>query len=281
VRIDFYVATVRLPAFELIPRVCEALGGTVKAVDAPKHKRQYQHAVQFRNLSSERVDGIARWGGNGGGVNLDFSGEPSATVGDWLREAYPRHHSPSRMDVCEDLLAPGLFDDLFRIGRDLAQASNPRIQINRLGDWDDLERGRTVEFGSRDSISQLVVYEKGLQLAGKGIEAPRDHVRIEHRIRPNKALRHRLPLMDLPSTWGLRDFPKDMLERATGLSVERFHVPELPTSEEARWAAHSQQWGKHVLRWAGDDPAGFIERVRAEVDARAAAKAVTRMARRG
>ena len=271
-RIDFYVATVRLPAFDLVPLVCKALGGTVETVDAPKAARQYQHAVQFRNLTSERVDGIARWGGNGGGVNLDFSGEPSATVGDFLREKYPHHHSPSRMDVCEDLVAPGLFDALFEFGRDLAQRSSPRIQINRQGDWDDLERGRTVEFGSRESVSQLVVYEKGLQLIGKGIDAPRDHVRIEHRIRPDKALRHRLPMMGLPSTWGLRDFPKAMLEFACGIAVERFHVPEMPTSEEARLAAVSQQWGAHLIRWMEKDPHAFLNWLRDQQYERAEVK---------
>lgn len=277
-RIDFYVCTARLPAFDLIPMVCKALGGTVEPVEAPKHARQYQHAVQFRNVSSERVDGIARWGGNGGGVNLDFSGEPSAVVGDWLRENYPSHHAPSRMDVCEDLLGPGLFDAIFEFGRDLAQRSSPRIQINRQGDWDDLERGRTVEFGSRESVSQLVVYEKGLQLIGKGIDAPRDHVRIEHRIRPDKALKRRLPAMDLPSTWGLRDLPRAVLEMASGLAVDRFHVPELPTSEETRRAAFSQQWGAHCLRWYDADPAGFIAWLRDEQMARAALKIRPRVA---
>lgn len=261
-RIDYYAGTARLPAFGLIPMICKALGGSVEALDAPKYSRQYQHAVQFKNLTSERVDGLARWGGNGGGVNFDFSGEPSSIVGDWLRQTYPLHHSPSRMDVCEDLVGPGLFDAIFEHGRDLAQSSSPRIQVNRLGDWDDLERGRTVEFGSSSSVSQLVVYEKGLQLIGKGIDAPRDHVRVEHRIRPDKALRQSLPALDLPQTWGLRDFPKAMLEFATGRAVERFHVPELPTSEEARWAAFSQQWGKHVLRWADADPAALLARLR-------------------
>ena len=249
-RFDWYTATVRdVPVYDLIDPILALGQGQWDAVPRPGKARQYQHAVEVLNLNTERTEGWVRWGGNGGGVLVDFSGEAAHPVAEYLREHHKAAHGPSRSDVCVDLRGPGLFDELHRIGVDLAGSSHPRISVRSEGDWTWFEAGRSLYFGSSQSQVQVVVYEKGLQLRGKGIDAPPDLVRIELRLRPVKELRRWLPGMDIPSMWGASEFSRQMLERATAIAVDRVVVPEQPVADDVRFAAYVDQWGAHFLRW--------------------------------
>lgn len=264
-KIDFYVATVKgVEAFELARQIQEVGQGAWDLQDAAKKARQYQHAMALVNLSTERTEGFIRFGGNGGGVNVDFSGEASSAVGDFLRSEYKQQHSPSRMDICVDRRGASLFDDIVDHGMQLANASHPVIHTSVAGNWKqpELGEGRTIYFGSSSSEVQLVVYEKGLLLRKEGLpDAPADLVRLELRIRPSRSLRPWITSFDLQELWGARDFTKAMLERFTGLSVERFTIPDVKPGDEARFDAYCLQWGAHFLRWSQGDPAAFRDRV--------------------
>lgn len=262
-RFDWYTATIRdVHAASVQDSILSLGGGLWDAMPRGDKARQYQHAVEFKNLDSERTEGWMRWGGNGGGVLVDFSGEAADPVANLCRTVYAGNHSPTRADLCVDLRGPGLFDALHAYGVELAGAAHPRIGVRHDGDWTWLEKGRTLYFGSSQSATQVVIYEKGLQLLGKGIDAPRDLVRLELRLRPGREMRRYLPAMDLPSMWGLSKFSAAMLERATFTAVERFRVPDAPIADEKRFAAFCEQWGMHVLRWGATDPAAFLLRVR-------------------
>lgn len=249
-RFDWYTATVRdVAAYDLIHGILALGDGLWDGVPRPGKARQYQHAVEVLNLNTERTEGWVRWGGNGGGVLVDFSGEASHPVAEYLRQKHGKAHGPSRSDICVDLRGPDLFDQLHRAGVELAGNSHPRISVRSEGDWTWMEAGRSLYFGSSQSEVQVVIYEKGLQLLGKGIDAPRDLVRIELRLRPHKEARRWLPGMSIPDMWGASEFSRKMLERATAISVDRFKVPEIPAADDARIDAFADQWGAHYLRW--------------------------------
>lgn len=271
-RFDWYTATVRdVPVHALMDQVLGLGFGLWDGRPAPGKARQYQHAVQVVNLSTERTEGWFRWGGNGGGVLVDFSGEAAHPVAEYLRQTHGGSHGPSRSDVCIDLRGPGLFDALHAAGVELAGQNHPRISVRSEGDWTWLEAGRSLYFGSSQSQVQLVIYEKGLQLLGKGIDAPRDLVRLELRVRPCRELRRFLPSMDLAGMWGLSDFSRQMLEFATSTAVERVRIPEIPAADETRFAAFVDQWSTHVLRWMDGDPEAFRGRIVAARNRRRAA----------
>lgn len=261
-RFDWYTATVKgVPAYTLQDAVSSLGEGLWEPVKREGKARQYQHAVEFVNHTTERTEGWMRWGGNGGGVLLDFSGEAADPVARFLREFHPGCHSPSRLDLAVDLRGPTLFDELHAQGVHLAGKTHPRTKVRQDGDWTWLEDGRTLYFGSSQSACQLVVYEKGLQLLGKGIEAPRDMVRLELRVRGDRELRRFLPRMEPEAMWGLSELPRNMLEFATGRAVEKVRVLEFPTADEARFEAFADQWGAHVQRWVDRDGADVFFRL--------------------
>lgn len=249
--VDAYVATVNgTPAYDVVNGLLDVFGGEVQAVDNPRKSRQYQAAAAFQNVTTGRTEGIVRFGGNGGGVNVDFTGQCSELVASHLRTTYPHTHSPSRVDLAVDLTGPGLFDATYDALVPLAKAQHPRVEIEPRGDWVYREKGRSAYFGSRQSVCQTVLYQKGLQqIHEEGSDADPDWVRLELRVRPDRSLRPQMAGLDLHSLFGLRAFPRACYEAFTGLSCTPVEYPKLLTSEESAFAAFCDQYGAKYLRW--------------------------------
>ena len=87
-------------------------------------------------------------------------------------------HQVSRVDACIDVVDPEFFD--WCNGELVKTALKNRIRLDQVGDW---ERGisRTRYLGSRQSMVQICMYEKGYQVGGDP-----DWVRLEVRVRPSK-----------------------------------------------------------------------------------------------
>ena len=106
-----------------------------------------------------------------GSRSPEFARIVRTVVDDWRWE-----FSPSRVDACIDWIEPGLFDELAHLA--LAFAVERGIKINQQGDW---QRGqaRSLYLGARESVVQLVIYEKGYEAGGDV-----NWVRFEVRVRP-------------------------------------------------------------------------------------------------
>jgi hypothetical protein len=131
------------------------------------------------------------WGGEGNqglGVNCKTTSDESPVLAKAL-STFPAMHLPTRIDSAVDWRESGLFDSLSNHLIEYAKAN--RIKIDQQGDWARGE-SRTLYIGSKCSPVRLVLYEKGYEQGG---DAPRDWVRLEARIKPNKVHRHRI------STW--------------------------------------------------------------------------------
>lgn len=138
------------------------------------------------------------WGGNPG-VNVTSTSEHAPALARALSEAFPLHHSPTRVDACVDWVEQGLFDEIAR--KLIRFSTDNRLAINQQGDW---VRGqaRTLYIGSKSSPVRLVLYEKGYEQGG---DAPREWVRLEVRVRPKREHRAQVarwePIDAFGSAW--------------------------------------------------------------------------------
>lgn len=128
------------------------------------------------------------WGGQGNqglGVNCKTTSDESPVLERALRD-FGAIHLPTRIDSAVDWREPGLFDSL--ANHLIEYAKENRLHIDQQGDWARGE-SRTVYIGSKSSPVRLVLYEKGYEQGG---DAPRDWVRLEARIKPNREHRSRI-----------------------------------------------------------------------------------------
>lgn len=137
-------------------------------------KNGYESAASIKRGDNELI--TLMWGGNTG-INVKATGNNSPEAATYLRRFGP--HKVTRADACLDYSEPGLFDRLSNTL--LAYAVEKKIKINQQGDW---ERGtaRTLYLGSRSSVVQLVMYEKGYQADSDDL----NWVRLEVRVYPKK-----------------------------------------------------------------------------------------------
>ena len=170
-RWDWYQATVHEASASAVCRHLEkSFPGSVTTPGYAKNG--YLHGAVI--VLDEKPICEIWWEGNPG-VQVKASGENSPGVCQALREGHFKHRV-SRADACEDWKEKGLFDRLADHLRSYAIKHN--IKLNQQGDWTRGE-SRTLYLGSRKSVAQLVLYEKGYQTG-----TDPTWVRLEARIFP-------------------------------------------------------------------------------------------------
>lgn len=196
------------------------------------------------------------WGGNTG-VNCKSTSEESPALAAALRE-FGKPHLPTRIDSCIDWQNPDLFDSL--TGALIKFAQDNRLSINQQGDWIRGE-ARTLYIGSKDSPVRLVVYEKGYE---QGLDAPKDWVRMEVRIRPKREHRASVALWEPDHAFQASWVPdalqclgwSDLVKLSVGTVWRR------SDAERARFAL-IKQYGSTLASWA--DELGSWEVLAAEL----------------
>jgi len=187
------------------------------------------------------------WGGQPG-VNCKTTSDESHVLAKALK-AFDHPHRPTRVDSCIDWEEDKLFDTMAKAL--IKFAKNPPglkqgLKINMQGDW---IRGiaRTLYVGSTSSPVRLVLYEKGYEQGG---DAPLNWVRLEARVRPNKAHREEvstwLPEHAFAAGW-IADAAKmiglaDLEKRAVGT------VWKATDDEKTRFAM-LKQYGPALRKW--------------------------------
>lgn len=270
-RVDAYTATVAAPAEEVIDFLLAALPERERlqvGKDGAVNRWKYDHGLAIFDGRSA-VAGV-RWGGNGGKTNIELKGSVAPDTFGLIRAHYP-DHGCTRLDVALDLAAPGLFDDTLAKLRAIAHGSNPRIAMTPDGDWEYGEKGRTMYFGSRESQTRVVLYEKGLELAAKsGLAAhffDRNHVRLELRLKPDKASEKALLASLAPeASWGWSPWAAKALEAFTGLSAVRVELPARETDDERTWRALVAQYGRFLDRQADGHWHNITARLRTQCE---------------
>lgn len=187
----------------------------------------------------------ACWGGNTG-VNCKTTSDESPVLAEALR-SFHASHLPTRVDACMDWVESGLYDSLAAFMIEFAM--NNRLSITQQGDWIRNE-GRTLYVGSKDSVVRLVLYEKGYEQGGN---APREWVRVEVRIRPDRKQRQ------MVSTWSAETafeagWCADAFSALGWEDLKRKSVgkPWVPSDDERARLALCKQYKAILEKWVGE-----------------------------
>jgi DNA relaxase NicK len=230
--------------FGLEPRVC----------DGPK-VRFYARNTVIIEPSGHRLLSV-RSGGQNPHPFVECKGEASPFVCGFLRGRYD--HNPSRIDVCEDRRAAGLFHRLHRLSKRIAKRYG--IQWRPEGDWSTPDAGRTIYIGSRSSQLMVRIYEKGIKFA-KDSGAPttdelRNWIRIEVEFKPQNPVSRRLARTIEPSAiWGSAQWLADFAQEAFAMEAERININQRRESDQAR-----------ALRFMGSQYGGHLRALYSELD---------------
>lgn len=224
-RFDWYTATtdtVRGP--DLVDELYGVFSDMdYKGLTVESHRKVYRYdsALAIKDEAGQLC--IVRWGGNGGGTNVEANGPSAVPVSSYLRSEYPDHRV-TRMDACVDREKPGLFD-LFVPGL-LAIADAHSITVDHTGDWHRAERGRTLYLGGRESEKRIRFYEKGHQLRAEGHpQASPDLCRLEAVIRPEQRdAKHRAATMSPQDCFGASLWLRESLAAYAGLDAPEIRL---------------------------------------------------------
>lgn len=140
--------------------------------------KQYAHAINLKR--GDRVIMHLCWGGHNIGLHVISTGSISHDVAMWMREKFLGLYGVSRADVRMDTITEGMFDYLIKVSGDFA--IQRKVKTNHQGDWLTGKAGRTLYIGSKDSVVQVRIYEKGKKEGGDP-----NWVRIEIQVRPAKS----------------------------------------------------------------------------------------------
>lgn len=140
--------------------------------------KQYTHAANLKR--GDRVIMHLCWGGHNIGLHVVSTGSVSHDVGEWMQDCFKGLYGVSRADVRMDTTTDGVFDYLVKVAGDFA--IDRKIKTNHQGDWLTGKAGRTLYLGSKDSVVQVRIYEKGKKEGGDP-----NWVRVEIQVRPSKA----------------------------------------------------------------------------------------------
>lgn len=143
----------------------------------PPRVRQYMRAVNI--VRGSRVIAHVCWDGCNDGLHLISTGSIADDVAKWLMDNYSEEYSVSRADVRIDFVEDGAFEFLTELAFKFSKEK--KIAPNYQGDWLTGEKGRTLYLGSKSSVAQVRIYEKGKKEGGNP-----NWVRIEAQVRPAK-----------------------------------------------------------------------------------------------
>lgn len=121
------------------------------------------------------------WGGCNEGIHLLSTSFVSHEVEVWLKENWEGSYIVSRADVRIDSISTGSFEYLYGLCKEVSDLLD--IKRNQVGDWDveGSPSGRTYYLGSKSSVAQVRLYEKGKLEGGD-----KDWSRLEIQVRPSK-----------------------------------------------------------------------------------------------
>lgn len=266
-RFDWYAATVRDDWFAVERAIVAGLGLS-SAAGIPVHG--YESARDFVD-DAGHVAARMLYGGNNGHPHVWASGDDTCSLVQLLRHEWPaqqlgpagvRDHYVTRADSAIDYrdgAGAVAWAAIYDAAVELAKDKN--LRLGTVGDWitPDAERiyGRTLYVGSPKSDVQVRLYEKGLQLREQLVDelerelVPRDWVRLEVRVRPQKESRHVAGAADATALWGFAKWTQQLLARVESIDVPRVSIATTRETDDERAVGHLvKQYGKTLARLA-------------------------------
>jgi DNA relaxase NicK len=247
VRFDWYAATVREPAADVVDQLAAALGATTA-----RGAGLYGYAEQVQLHRGEEKVGSVLHGGKNPWPHVSATGSHAPAMAEQLRQLHPERHAVTRMDACEDLDdGDGTWAQLY--APLLALALERNLTIDQAGDWARERDGRTFYVGSPRSAVRVRLYEKGKQLRVTGADpaASLDLVRLEVQVRPEGPSRLVAAVGAPADAFGYSDWSQAAAQQLLGLDVPRVHVKdERPRDDERALRAVASQYAAVFQREA-------------------------------
>lgn len=233
-KFDWYAATIPVNPHDLASRLLREYPDSILRPSKPKNGA----GDSFQLCLGDMVIVTAIWGGamEGHGVHAWASGGDAPRFAEVVRSHWPDHRV-SRMDVAFDADSPEAFDLL--VGKALEIADRMRVKVSHQGDWHRGQDGRSLYLGSKNSVVQLVIYEKGKHPDLKHVGKP-NWVRAEVRIKPQKDGKGFLSGIQPQSAWGCSSWSKEF--------GEWLHMQDLPRLRVgSRWSLSDHERAKRAL----------------------------------
>lgn len=202
------------------------------------------HGYQRGALVGRGSNVFARllWGGNGDGTHIWSTGAHAPGFAAYARTAHPGHRV-TRFDSAVDFRgAP--WASVERVCLDVADAF--RVGVTHVGDFHRGEAGRTLYLGSPTSVVRVRLYEKGIKEGADPL-----WIRAEVQVRPKRD-RERAGELSTVEAWGSSKWTGSLLERLTGLSVDRYRCGTLyrPTDAERAVTFMQRQYAERLRQRA-------------------------------
>ncbi len=176
---------------------------------------------------------LVHWGGRNGdefGPNVAGTGPLAPTVADLLRTASVPH-GVGRADVRLDVLADF---ETCRL-RFIERCNQAGMAASDAGSCPESQKqlGRTVYGGSRTSLYNPTLYQKGIQL-GDGY--PTNYLRLEHRFAPSKAHeKAQFASLEPDQMIGLRPVARDLSISIAELAITPYKLTKYPKERNAKF----------------------------------------------
>lgn len=170
------------------------------------------------------------------------SGASAVEGAEWLRSKYPKH-SVTRLDAAQDFREENGWDRIIELVDPIARKAG--LDVEFIGDPAKTQtKGRTMYFGSRTSDVRLMVYEKGLQMIGKGAIVDPYWVRMELKVKFRKGLKARAATFDPLECYGRSKWSQEVARVV--LDALPHHIPD-PSLRKS----NAQQSFDHMCRQYG------------------------------
>jgi hypothetical protein len=179
------------------------------------------------------------------GIHVVSSGYQAIKQSEIIRKHFP-DHGVARADSCADYIEPHSFDDLCSLALNIADKRY--VKVVHQGDWHRAFEGRTLYLGSRSSVAQLCIYEKGKQL-----DKDPNWARIELRIRPSSKSKSSISNLSPEDLWGCSRWSAELYEHLTTLNAKRTHVGVMASESDLSraYTALIKQYGNTISKVAG------------------------------
>lgn len=171
-----------------------------------------------------------------------------------VRKHFPDNHQVTRLDSAQDFDEVGAFDKFCKIGIELANRRN--LRINQVGDWVNNKPGRTLYLGSPKSSAMVRIYEKGEELKARAPYHMRQFisdnlVRVEMQCRPKRNQREKAAVVTPEEVWGFANWTKELASSVLELDVPRVKVDDWRKNTDLKAIAWMcKQYGGALERMA-------------------------------
>lgn len=220
---------------EFVEMIYSLLGGTLEHREFGAKGYPYSSIIKYHYLDSvEESTVLFCYGSNNLGqyLNIEFKGRQTEFVRDHLLSCGVQFRL-TRADIALDFQMDYLA--AHAIAKEYAEQKG--IATSLVGDWEQGINGRTYYIGKSRSGSESYIrlYEKGIEMRGRGFGAPLDLIRLEVEYKPKKYKRDSIKSLDAADLLATASYPLALFQNfmPLGIDANRITTPPKKSFEDS------------------------------------------------